>query len=129
MAKKKPEETPDITYHTAARNTAFSPYANAAVRFIRSKVTLTCAHCGKKKKLGMWTTIVPFRAVSFGDHPFAISVDDTKPCHPPLTPVCGDHLLSEDKAVMTELMVAMDYFFHLVQLTNEDKAKKGLAGE
>jgi len=75
----------------AKPNPMFTEAQRASIRFLLYNKSVPCAECGKKRRKH-WTMMCEFLAHSMGvDHPFAIK---SGLVHPPLAPVCGDHLLA-----------------------------------
>lgn len=73
----------------------FTEAQRQSVRALRYNLHVPCAHCGKKRRLH-WTMLCAFRSIIFEECYLVVdSKRDGKP-FPPLTPVCGDHLLTPD---------------------------------
>lgn len=112
------------TYRVAKPNPMFTDEQMVLIRFVKFKEPVECAHCKKKRK-NHWTSLIPFRAVTFGDTHLVL---DTKsgPLLPGLTPVCGDHLLADDKTIMDEMHTSFRYYFNVTynRLAKEHAAAK-----
>jgi hypothetical protein len=72
----------------AKPNPLFTEQQRAAVRFLIYNKSVPCAECGKKLRKH-WTMICEFMAHSMG----TFAVQKSGLVHPPLSPVCGAHLL------------------------------------
>ena len=72
----------------AKPNKLFNEAQRQAVRFLRYNKFIPCAECGKKRKV-MWTMLCEFKANIMGID----ALEESEKVHPPLTPVCQDHLL------------------------------------
>jgi hypothetical protein len=73
----------------AKPNKLFTPEHTALVCFLRYSAAVPCAECGKRSR-HQWTVLYSFKAKSAS---FLIPRESEK-VHPPLTPVCRNHLLA-----------------------------------
>lgn len=75
-------------------NPMFSALQEVVTKFLRpaNGAQWTCGACGKKRgRKWLWTQLLPFRASDESQMTFSLSFG---PWLEPLTPVCGDHILS-----------------------------------
>jgi hypothetical protein len=70
-------------------NPLFTEEQRQAVRFLSYNKHIPCAECGNKKRV-QWTMICEFLAHSMGH----LVPSKSGLVHPPLTPVCQDHLIT-----------------------------------
>lgn len=81
----------EVHLRMAQPNKMFPDWLTERVRFMRYKVAVPCAECGKKRKCH-WTLLCEFKANTFPEGP-AFSLIKGK-ILPPLSPVCAAHLLA-----------------------------------
>lgn len=93
MKKPKPKPPPLLCVDIleAKPNPLFTEAQRAAVRFLRYSQRVPCAECGKKLWIH-WTMLCQFRVQDMG----AFAVLPSSKSHPPLTPVCRDHIMAPD---------------------------------
>lgn len=73
----------------AKPNKMFSEAQTASVRFLHFSRAVRCAECGRRNR-HQWTSLLSFQALSLG----TLVPSDSGKVHPPMTPVCGTHLLA-----------------------------------
>lgn len=115
-------------YGYAEANAMFSAEQTALIRFLLFKKPVPCALCGKKSKRH-WTTLVPFQAVDVYDPRNFVSAQVYSDLFPPLTPVCDEHPLKEDRETMHEMVAALRYFCQLSMDRWEREEKEKAAKE
>jgi len=74
----------------AKPNKVFPDWMTVRIRFLRYRVAVACASCGRKSK-HHYTLLMSFKAAHFGKHQFKLVCEPQ--VHLPLTPVCRDHPL------------------------------------
>ena len=73
----------------AKENVMFTEEQRAAFRFLRYSQKVPCAECGKRRNSVMWTMLCGFYA-----HTMTGFTTTKGKALAPLSPVCGEHLLS-----------------------------------
>lgn len=80
----------------AKPNKMFTQAQTELTRFLRYTAAVPCAECGRRRKTH-WTQLCSFKALTMRN---AFGVLDAQMAnaqvHPPLAPVCRDHLLAPE---------------------------------
>lgn len=95
MPKPKPKARrvgAEPEYFPPKPNPMFPDWLTAMLSFVRYPEPVACAHCGRKKKRGLWTLCVPFNVAGEPEQTHLVLRFSPK-VYPRLTPVCDDHFL------------------------------------
>lgn len=92
--KPEPPTNPDfneVQLYDAKPNPMFPEWLTCRLQFLRYAVAVKCAHCGRKSKFH-WTLMMSFRIAM--ESAFTLKAGEI--LHPPLTPVCRDHIMKPE---------------------------------
>lgn len=89
-----PEPLPDdypfgFAFFEPKPNEIFDERMHELTRFVVYRKPVACAHCGKER-IDHWTLYDFFQVMDWGE--FVLLPSEKE--YPPLTPVCGDHILA-----------------------------------